>query len=166
MYKVMKVASIGSIICGIPAFMLMRIGNAASYFLGLAALDIWLAAFGACLPALLVTAFEPEVRYTAVAVGYNTAMAIFAGLGPIICTALVRGGGGSYGGDVSPGIVIMLLGVISLVAVIILGRKKVSYAQFDRGSSRAASTELAAVVTVTGSALAAKDDDYVPPNEL
>lgn len=40
--------------------------------------------------ALLSSLFPTQVRYSGVALSYNTAMAIFAGMGPVICTVVIH----------------------------------------------------------------------------
>jgi MHS family proline/betaine transporter-like MFS transporter len=50
---------------------------------------------GAC-PAYYAEIFPTRVRYTALSVGYNIAVAIFGGFAPFIATFLVRETGSSY----------------------------------------------------------------------
>ena len=44
---------------------------------------------GAALPTWMIDSFSPQLRYSAVAVGYNVAQAIFGGLAPAVSSALV-----------------------------------------------------------------------------
>ena len=146
MFFILKIATLGSLVCALPAFMIMSQGTAAAYFFGLMLLAWGLALLGACLPTLLITAFDPEVRYTAVAVGYNTGQAIFGGLSPLLATAMVKGGGGSFGGDISPGSWYMLLVLFTAISVWVLGKRR-SYAAFDdedqQGAGRGAGSSAA-----------------------
>jgi len=52
-------------------------------------LTIVLAIYGSALPVWIVTSFPPEVRYTAVGLGYNLAQALLGGTAPLIATALI-----------------------------------------------------------------------------
>jgi MHS family proline/betaine transporter-like MFS transporter len=70
------------------------------------------ASFGP-LPALLCSLFPPEVRTTAISIGYNFAAAIFGGLAPFISTWLVR----VTGDLVAPTYYAILCGTISVVAI-------------------------------------------------
>jgi MHS family proline/betaine transporter-like MFS transporter len=68
------------------------------------------ASFGP-LPALISSFFPPEVRTTAVSIGYNFAAAIFGGLAPFVSTWLV----GATGDLIAPTYYAMGCGVITVV---------------------------------------------------
>jgi MHS family proline/betaine transporter-like MFS transporter len=82
------------------------------------------ASFGP-LPALLCSLFPPEVRTTAVSIGYNFAAAIFGGLAPFIGTWLVR----VTGDLIAPTYYAILCGTISVVAILLyaFNRKQIRF---------------------------------------
>jgi MFS transporter, MHS family, proline/betaine transporter len=66
-------------------------------------------------PAAMAEQFSARNRYTGIAVGYNTALAIFGGTTPLICTWLVRNHGLK-----APVFYLIGIAVISLIAVCFL----------------------------------------------
>jgi len=81
---------VGYAVLGYPFFLMASSGNA-----GLAALAqllmilLYVPYAGAC-PAFYAEIFPTRVRYTALSIGYNIAVAIFGGFAPFIATFLVR----------------------------------------------------------------------------
>ena len=70
-------------------------------------------ACGACLPAWMVLSFPKDVRFSAIALGYNAAQALFGGTAGIIGTLLFR----STGGALAVGLYVAALAFVSLTAV-------------------------------------------------
>jgi MHS family proline/betaine transporter-like MFS transporter len=68
---------------------------------------------GAC-PAYYAEIFPTRVRYTALSIGYNIAVAIFGGFAPFIATFLVRVTGNSY----APAVYVIAAAVITLVILL------------------------------------------------
>src|SRR3990167_9045306 len=69
----------------------------------------YLSAFSAELAAL----FPTQVRYSGIAFSYNTSLAIFGGLSPLVVTALIK-----QGVILAPGILLTIGGVLSIAALI------------------------------------------------
>ena len=72
-------------------------------------LAVVLAMFGSALPVWMVTSFPPEVRYTAVGLGYNLSQALLGGTAPLIATALID----VSHWNVSPSIFLILVTILS-----------------------------------------------------
>ncbi|MBV9825278.1 MAG: MFS transporter [Alphaproteobacteria bacterium] len=87
---------IGFIILGYPFFLLAASGNAALSALALLLMIVLYAPFAGAAPAFYAEIFPTRVRYTALSVGYNLAVAIFGGFAPFIATWLVSQTGSPY----------------------------------------------------------------------
>ncbi|HEX6442287.1 MAG TPA: MFS transporter [Stellaceae bacterium] len=86
----------GYIVLGYPFFMMASSGNVALTVLSqLLMILLYVPYAGAC-PAYYAEIFPTRVRYTALSIGYNIAVAIFGGFAPFIATFLVRETGSSY----------------------------------------------------------------------
>src|SRR6202008_4989964 len=87
---------IGYAVLGYPFFLMASSGN-----IGLAVLAqllmvlLYVPYAGAC-PAFYAEIFPTRVRYTALSIGYNIAVAIFGGFAPFIATFLVSETGSNY----------------------------------------------------------------------
>jgi MFS transporter, MHS family, proline/betaine transporter len=68
---------------------------------------------GAC-PAFYAEIFPTRVRYTALSIGYNIAVAIFGGFAPFIATFLVR----STGNNHAPAAYVIIAAVVTLVILL------------------------------------------------
>ena len=79
-------------------------------------LAVVLAMFGAALPVWMVTSFPPEVRYTAVGLGYNLAMALLGGTAPLIATTLID----VSHWNVSPSIFLIIIATLSASTLVYL----------------------------------------------
>jgi MFS transporter, MHS family, proline/betaine transporter len=69
--------------------------------------------FGGTQPAIMVEASPARIRCTAVALGYNTALAVFGGLSPLAATWLVE----RTADEIAPAYLIMAAAAVSLLAV-------------------------------------------------
>lgn len=72
-------------------------------------LTVTLSLYGAALPVWMVTSFPPEIRYTAVGIGYNFAQAFLGGTAPLIATALID----QTHWNASPAIYLILTSIMS-----------------------------------------------------
>jgi MFS family permease len=73
----------------------------------------------ACFPVVLAESFPVAVRYTGVALCYNVGFAVFGGLSPLVATFLIH----MTHRLESPAYILLAAGVLSLLALLILGRK-------------------------------------------
>ena len=79
-------------------------------------LFIVLSMYGSALPVWMVTSFPPEVRYTAVGLGYNLAMALLGGTAPLIATTLID----VSHWNVSPSIFLIIIATLSASTLVYL----------------------------------------------
>jgi metabolite-proton symporter len=82
-------------VLAVPQFLAMS-GGTALVFLSLAVMRIAMAATYGPIARILSQMFPPKVRYTSVSLSYQVAGAIFGGLSPIVCTALLAATGSIY----------------------------------------------------------------------
>jgi MHS family proline/betaine transporter-like MFS transporter len=68
---------------------------------------------GAC-PAFYAEIFPTRVRYTALSIGYNIAVAIFGGFAPFIATFLVRATGNNH----APSAYVIIAALVTLVILL------------------------------------------------
>jgi MHS family proline/betaine transporter-like MFS transporter len=68
---------------------------------------------GAC-PAFHAEIFPTRVRYTALSIGYNIAVAIFGGFAPFIATFLVRVTDNSH----APAVYVIIAAIITLIVLV------------------------------------------------
>lgn len=109
---VMLFGGFGSIILSIPLFLLVNAGQGTSIF----AIMIWeilLSSWGAPMCAWMVEAFPVSARYSAVAIGYNSAHAVTGGTALLLATYLTD----EYG-YLSPAVMFMVIATLSTSALI------------------------------------------------
>jgi MHS family proline/betaine transporter-like MFS transporter len=105
---------IGYAILGYPFFLMASSGN-----IGLAVLAqllmvlLYVPYAGAC-PAFYAEIFPTRVRYTALSIGYNIAVAIFGGFAPFIATFLVRATGNNH----APSAYVIIAALVTLVILL------------------------------------------------
>ncbi|MEV0697176.1 MFS transporter [Saccharopolyspora sp. NPDC050389] len=93
-----------------PQFLVVPSGNVALIVALLLVMRVGMSGTYGPLPKILSEMFEPRVRYTGISLSYQIAGAIFGGLAPIACTALLAAFG-------TPTPVVVLLVVMCLVAI-------------------------------------------------
>merc|ERR1712232_87462 len=110
----MTFGAIGIIWLGPLTLYVINTTEPLSIFITQSSLGISLACWGAPMCAWLVEQFPPEVRLTAVAIGYNIAQGVMGGLGPAVATIMV-----SKVGMISPGIIYVVVALIALLGLYI-----------------------------------------------
>ena len=80
----------GYVLLGYPIFLWASSGSILLASLSQLLMILLYAPFAAAIPAFYVEIFPTRVRYTALSLGYNIAVAIFGGFAPFIATFLVR----------------------------------------------------------------------------
>jgi MHS family proline/betaine transporter-like MFS transporter len=113
--RVMTVGGVGVALFGPLAVYLIAKGNALLAFFVQCVLGILLSLWGAPMMAWLVEAFDPAVRLTSVAIGYNIAHAIAGGSAPSIATLMV-----DKWGPNSPGWLLTGLALLSLLGLLVV----------------------------------------------
>ncbi|MEW2134171.1 MFS transporter [Streptomyces sp. NPDC005435] len=106
-------AAAAMIVLAIPAFLLIKAHGTWLPILGVLILATLLACFAAPSAATLPALFPTAVRYAAMGIGFNFAVAAFGGTTPLVTAALVD----ITGDDLMPAYYLMLAGLIGLVTV-------------------------------------------------
>lgn len=82
---------LGVAVLAAPQFLVMGSGSAVLIFLMLAVMRMVLAATYGPMAAVLAEMFPARSRYTSISLAYQLAGAVFGGLSPLVCTALLAG---------------------------------------------------------------------------
>jgi len=77
-------------VLGYPFFLLASSGSVAAAVIAQLLMVVLYAPYSGTCPSFYTEIFPTRVRYTALSVGYNIAVAIFGGFAPFIATFLVR----------------------------------------------------------------------------
>ncbi|MEV2216063.1 MFS transporter [Streptomyces sp. NPDC050997] len=107
------VAAAAMIVLAVPSFLLIKAEGTWAPIFGVLILSTLLACFAAPSAATLPALFPTAVRYAAMGIGFNFAVAIFGGTTPLVTEALIS----ITGDDLMPAYYLMLAGVIGLVTV-------------------------------------------------
>ncbi len=106
-------AAAGMILLAIPAFLLIKMDGTWLPVCGVLILSTLLACFAAPSAATLPALFPTAVRYAAMGIGFNFAVAAFGGTTPLVTEALVS----VTGNDMVPAYYLMAAGAIGLFTV-------------------------------------------------
>ena len=109
----------------VPFFWLMHHDDLLVVLLGQMGLVVAVGMYGGPLAAAMAEAVPPQVRCTAVAVGYNVPMGLIGGCSPLVATWLVD----RTGDDLSPAYMIMAAALVSFLAA--LGYKETYRDKFE-----------------------------------
>ncbi|WTN46247.1 MFS transporter [Streptomyces sp. NBC_00631] len=107
------VSAAAMILLAVPSFLLIRMDGTWPPVLGVLILATLLACFAAPSAATLPALFPTAVRYAAMGIGFNIAVAAFGGTTPLVTAALVN----LTGDDLMPAYYLMLAGAIGLLTV-------------------------------------------------
>jgi MFS transporter, MHS family, proline/betaine transporter len=107
----MIASCIGFAVLGYPFFLLGSSGRVELAFLAQLLMVAFLALYAGACPAAYAELFPTRVRYTALSIGYNVAVAIFGGFAPSIATLLIK----LTGNPLSPALYVIAAAVITLV---------------------------------------------------
>ncbi|MEU6007186.1 MFS transporter [Streptomyces sp. NPDC047453] len=110
---VYAVAAAAMIVLAVPSFLLIKAEGTWAPICGVLILSTLLACFAAPSAATLPALFPTAVRYAAMGIGFNFAVAAFGGTTPLVTAALVD----ATGNDMMPAFYLMLAGAIGLVTV-------------------------------------------------
>ncbi|MER6414281.1 MFS transporter [Streptomyces humidus] len=106
-------AAAGMILLAVPSFLLIKADGTWPPILGVLILSTLLACFAAPSAATLPALFPTAVRYAAMGIGFNFAVAAFGGTTPLFTEALVS----VTGNDMVPAFYLMAAGVVGLITV-------------------------------------------------
>ena len=104
----------GYIVLSYPLFMMASSGSFVLAFLAQLTMIVFLSFFSGACPATYSEIFPTKVRYTALSIGYNIAVAIFGGFAPFIATWLIK----VTGSNLAPSYYLIAAAVITFVVVL------------------------------------------------
>jgi MFS transporter, MHS family, proline/betaine transporter len=104
----------GYVLLSFPLLMMASSGSVALAFLAQLVMIVFLSFFSGPCPAAYAELFPTRVRYTALSIGYNTAVAIFGGFAPFICTWLIQ----LTGSSLAPGYYMVAAALISFLVIL------------------------------------------------
>lgn len=97
----------------VPAFLLIRSGSYPVMFTGVMLIGAMLLCFNSTEPSTLPTLFPTNIRYGALAIGFNVSVSLFGGSTPLIAESLVAG----TGNTLIPAYYLMIAGAVGVVSV-------------------------------------------------
>lgn len=104
----------GYILLAYPLFMMASSGSAALALVSQLTMIVFLSFFSGACPAAYSEIFPTRVRYTALSIGYNIAVAIFGGFAPFIATWLIR----LTGNNLAPAYYLIAAAAVTFVVVL------------------------------------------------
>ena len=104
----------GYIVLSYPLFMMASSGSFALAFLAQLIMIVFLSFFSGACPATYSEIFPTRVRYTALSIGYNIAVAIFGGFAPFIATWLIK----VTGSSLSPAFYLIAAAAITFLVIL------------------------------------------------
>ena len=102
---------IGYALLAYPLFMLGASGIVAFAFVAQVTMIVFQSFYAGPCPAAYAELFPTRVRYTALSIGYNIAVAIFGGFAPFIATWLIR----ETGNPLAPAFYVITAAVVTLI---------------------------------------------------
>jgi MFS transporter, MHS family, proline/betaine transporter len=105
---------IGYAVLGYPFFLMASSGNIGLALLAQLLMVLLYVPYAGACPAFYAEIFPTRVRYTALSIGYNIAVAIFGGFAPFIATFLVRTTGNNH----APAAYVIIAAVVTLVILL------------------------------------------------
>jgi MFS transporter, MHS family, proline/betaine transporter len=114
--RVMTWAAVGTILVGIPAFLMLMAAPALPMMILVELiLSVLATAYFAPLPAIMSSMFPARIRSTGLSLGYNIGVTVFGGFAPFILTWLID----STGSLLVPGYYLVTIAVIATVSLAI-----------------------------------------------
>jgi MHS family proline/betaine transporter-like MFS transporter len=104
----------GYIILAHPLFMMASSGSATLALIAQMAMIVFLSFFSGACPAVYSELLPTRVRYTALSIGYNIAVAVFGGFAPFIATWLI----GVTGSNLAPSYYLIAAATITFLVVL------------------------------------------------
>ena len=104
----------GYIILAYPLFMMAASGSATLALIAQMVMIVFLSFFSSACPAVYSEILPTRVRYTALSIGYNIAVALFGGFAPFIATWLI----GVTGSNLAPSYYLIAAATITFLVVL------------------------------------------------
>jgi MFS transporter, MHS family, proline/betaine transporter len=108
------ISCVGYAVLGYPFFAMAASGNSGLTVVAQLLMVLLYLAYAGAYPAFYAEIFPTRVRYTALSIGYNIAVAIFGGFAPFIATFLVRVTGNNH----APAAYLIIAAIITLVVLL------------------------------------------------
>jgi len=105
---------VGYIVLAYPLFMLASSGNAKLALIAQMVMILLLSFYSGACPAVYSEILPTRVRYTALSIGYNVAVAVFGGFAPFIATWLI----GLTGNNLAPAYYLMAAATVTFVVLL------------------------------------------------
>ncbi|MDJ0322075.1 MFS transporter [Pseudarthrobacter sp. PS3-L1] len=117
--RVMSWAAAGTIVVGLPAFMLLIAAPVLpTMILVELVLSVLATTYFAPLPAIMASMFPARIRSTGLSLGYNIGVTVFGGFAPFVLTWLI----GSTGSLLVPGFYLVTIAIIAAGSLIVTRR--------------------------------------------
>jgi len=110
----LMVSAAGYAILGYPLFIMASSGDVTLAFVAQLTMVVLLSLYAGAGPAIYSELFPTRVRYTALSIGYNLAVAIFGGFAPFIATYLIQ----ATGNTLSPAYYVIAAAVITFLVLL------------------------------------------------
>lgn len=110
---VIAFGAVGLIVLAVPCMMLISSGHMWLVFLGLIILGLLHTCFSGTMPATLPALFATDIRYSALAIGFNLSVSLFGGTTPLVTAWLID----KTANLIMPGYYLMAAAVIGLITV-------------------------------------------------
>ncbi len=111
---VLMVATALGFLAALPLFWMMHHNTLWQVLIGQFGFVVVVGAFLGAQPSAMVEAAPPEVRCTAIAVGYNVTLGLIGGLSPLVASWLVH----RMGDNLSPAYLLMAAAAVSFVTIL------------------------------------------------
>ncbi|PQK91312.1 glycine betaine/L-proline transporter ProP [Pantoea ananatis] len=111
---VIAFGAVGLILLAIPSFMLIGSHNMWAVFAGLLILGILHTCFSGTMPSTLPALFATDIRYSALAIGFNLSVSLFGGTTPLLTAWLVD----TTQNTMMPAYYMMVAGVVGLLTIL------------------------------------------------
>jgi MHS family proline/betaine transporter-like MFS transporter len=108
------ISCIGYAVLGYPFFVMAASGNVGLAIVAQLLMILFYVPYAGACPAFYAEIFPTRVRYTALSIGYNIAVALFGGFAPFIATFLVRVTGNNH----APAAYVIIAAIITLVVLL------------------------------------------------
>lgn len=117
--RVMTWAATGTLVLGVPLFMLLNQSPTLMTMIGIElVLGVLATAYFAPLPALMSAMFPVQIRSTGLSLGYNIGVTVFGGFAPFILTFLIS----TTGSLLVPGYYLVAIAALSLGSLVVSRR--------------------------------------------
>lgn len=110
--RIVLTGCLGFLVLSLPGFLLMQQRTTGAILAGLLALGLVLVCFTGTMPGTLPALFPTRVRYGALSIGFNVAVALFGGTTPLIVAALIT----TTGSTLMPAAYLMFAAAVGAVA--------------------------------------------------